>query len=614
MMLPITAVRLLLVEDNPGDADLTRERLADIRDAAVELEHAPTLRDAVRILRGPLPDAIILDLNLPDSEGLDTFRRIRELAPDVPTIVLSGAMPAVLRDQAQAEGVAGCLDKSEAGIDHLASSLRFSVALRTAEGRQRQMERLVNSSPDAVVVTDAAGQVRYVNDAALALFGKQREHFVGEHLTFAAPQDRTVEIEVLRGSERRLAEMRSVAVQWEGHSAVMVTLRDNTDARRLSEQLLQAQKMEAVGHLAGGVAHDFNNLITVILAYGSAIKETLQDGDPRREDLAQIMAAADRAKSLTRQLLAFARRQPMVVSPVHLGTLAEGIRQLLGRTLPENVSLTVTVAPDTWPVLADSGQMEQVLINLAVNASDAMPRGGSISLVVDNASSSAPRGDWAGGPAVRLRMSDTGEGIPTENLRRIFDPFFTTKEPGKGSGLGLATCYGIIRQAGGDIEVESTVGQGTTFTILFPRAEGKHHVPGNRLRLIPERLEGHETLLVVEDDDGLRRSIVRVLRRYGYSVLAATNGEEGQRTIEGQDTPIDLIITDLIMPRMGGGELVDYLRRTRPDTRVLCMTGYAVRPGDPSSGLREGVQVIYKPFEPIELVQRIREMLTPAID
>ncbi|MFN8653166.1 MAG: response regulator [Gemmatimonadales bacterium] len=609
-MLRLSRLRLLLVEDNDGDAMLALERLTEAREPSMEATHVATLEEAQAVLRDETPDAIVLDLNLPDSAGLDTFYRLRREAPDVPLVVLSGALSPQQRDELMGAGAVDCLTKTPSPFEVLLRSIRLSVALRRAEGQQHQVERLLASSPDAVLVVDAAGLVRFVNQAALNLFGKRREDFIGELLTFATPANQLTELEILCGTERRSGEMRTVTVEWEGHPAILASIRDMTESRRLAAQLTQAQKMEAIGHLAGGVAHDFNNLITVILAYGSAIKETLQDGDPRREDLSHIMAAADRAKSLTRQLLAFARRHPQQVQTVRLGTLADGVRALLLRALPEHTSLTVHTAPDVWEVEADPGQLEQVLINLAVNANDAMGRGGQITITIDNQPNTAPGMGWTGGDAVRLCMRDTGEGIPPEHLSKIFDPFFTTKEPGKGTGLGLATCYGIIRQAGGMISVESEVGKGSAFIILLPRALGTRPLPAHQPRLHHDvGLDGHETILVVEDDEALRRSVVRVLRRYGYTVLAATNGEEGQRVIEGHDGLIDLIVTDLIMPKMGGGELVDYLRRARPDTRILCMTGYAVRPGDPSTGLREGVEVIYKPFEPVELVQRIRGML-----
>ncbi len=606
-------VRILVVEDNAGDAELVRERLLDA-DLSPDVIHAASLREAAELLLGPLPDAIVLDLNLPDSSGLETLERLRSLCPDVPTVVLTGIVEPQMRRAILAAGAADCLSKESYPFDVLLRSIRLSVALRRAVGQQLQMERLLKASPDAVIVADSAGVVRFVNDAALELFGNRREDFVGELLTFSVEYGTVVDMEIHSHGRLRTGQMRAVSVEWDGRSASMVTIRETTESRRLSEQLFQAQKMEAVGHLAGGVAHDFNNLITVILAYSAAIKDTLQAGDPRLEDVTQILAAAERATALTRQLLAFARRQPVQVQTVQLGALATGVRNLLGRIVPETIQLTITAVEDAWPVLADPGQVEQVLINLAVNACDAMSRGGKIEIAVDNVDDAPSSEGWKGGQAVRIRMTDTGDGIPPEFLPHIFEPFFTTKAPGKGTGLGLATCYGIVRQAGGTITVTSEVGRGTVFTILFPRTEVTENAPKGAKPTPPIDLSGHETIAVVEDDEPLRRSIVRMLRRYGYDVLTATNGVESRRIIEGHDRAVDVLVTDVVMPKMGGGELVDYIRLTRPSTKILCITGYALREDDSSTGLRDGVEVLYKPFEPLTLLQRIREMLRAEND
>jgi signal transduction histidine kinase/DNA-binding LytR/AlgR family response regulator len=605
------AIELLLIEDSPGDACLVREHVETLTDTPLTVTHVSTLREAVDVLRGPLPDAILLDLNLPDSCGLTTLERLRHVCPDVPALVVTGELTPHFREALIDAGATECISKSSWTCELMTRSVRYAVALRRAEGTQRQMERLLAASPDAVLVVDASGHVRFVNETALKLFGREREDFVGELLAFAVPQGRATRLDIVRGTERRIVEMRAVPVEWEGHSATMVSMRDTTDSARMAEQLFQAQKMEAVGLLAGGIAHDFNNLITVILAYGISIKETLQKGDPRREDLTQMLAAADRATALTRQLLTFARRQPVKEQVLQLDTLATGMQQLMTRALPASIKLTVQAQPGIWPVIADAGQLEQVLLNLVVNARDAMPKGGSISVTVANREETTATEEWGGGPAVLLRIGDTGAGIPPEILAQIFEPFFTTKEPGKGTGLGLATCYGIVRQAGGAISVESEVGKGTTFSILLPRASDSALLDGGEPRVASlDQLEGHETICVVEDDEPLRRSIVRTLRRYGYSILTATNGEEATRVIEGHDGVVDLLVTDFVMPRLGGGELIESLRRTYPRLKVLCITGYAMGSGAGGRALGDDVAVLYKPFEPIELVRSVRGILS----
>ncbi|MBK6304600.1 MAG: response regulator [Gemmatimonadetes bacterium] len=606
----IDPVRLLLVEDSPGDAELVREYFSEFKSTPLELRQVGTMAEALEALRGPLPDAILLDLNLPDSEGIETLHRLMRLCPDVPAIVITGDLPPNLRQQLLSTGATECIAKASWTYDSLTAAVRFAVKLRRALGLQRQMERLLAVIPDGVMVVDPSGRVRYVNDAAVALFGKRREDFIGEPVDFAIPHGDITSLEIVRAGERVGTEMRAVPVEWGGHAATMITIRDTTESTRLAEQLFQAQKMEAVGLLAGGIAHDFNNLITVILAYGVSIKETMPSVDPRQDDLTQLLAAADRATSLTRQLLAVARRHPVQVQVLQLDALAGGLKQLMQRALPDNTVLHVRTAPEIWPVVADAGHIEQVLLNLLVNARDAMPRGGTVVIEIDNVENTAPAEGFRGGAAVRIRVSDSGAGIPASILPRIFQPFFTTKESGKGTGLGLATCYGIVRQAHGAISVESTVGVGTTFTILIPKAADDETAAAQAPLPAPDRLEGRETVLVVEDDEALRRSMIRSLRRFGYSILAATNGDEAKRVIDGHDGVVDLLLTDLVMPKVGGKELIESLRRTHPRLKVLCITGSAPHSNGDSPELPEAIEVLYKPFDPVTLMRGVRRVLS----
>ncbi|MCC7322903.1 MAG: response regulator, partial [Gemmatimonadaceae bacterium] len=351
----IDPVRLLLVEDSPGDAELVREYFSEFKSTPLELRQVGTMAEALEALRGPLPDAILLDLNLPDSEGIETLHRLMRLCPDVPAIVITGDLPPNLRQQLLSTGATECIAKASWTYDSLTAAVRFAVKLRRALGLQRQMERLLAVIPDGVMVVDPSGRVRYVNDAAVALFGKRREDFIGEPVDFAIPHGDITSLEIVRAGERVGTEMRAVPVEWGGHAATMITIRDTTESTRLAEQLFQAQKMEAVGLLAGGIAHDFNNLITVILAYGVSIKETMPSVDPRQDDLTQLLAAADRATSLTRQLLAVARRHPVQVQVLQLDALAGGLKQLMQRALPDNTVLHVRTAPEIWPVVADAG-------------------------------------------------------------------------------------------------------------------------------------------------------------------------------------------------------------------------------------------------------------------
>jgi signal transduction histidine kinase/CheY-like chemotaxis protein len=388
--------------------------------------------------------------------------------------------------------------------------------------------------------------------------------------------------------------------------------RQIADRERIEAQFLQSQKMEGIGRLAGGVAHDFNNLLTAILGYTALIRVGLRDGDPVAEDVAEVEKAARRAADLTRQLLAFARKQ--VVTPVvlSLNELVGNLQRLLDRLIGPHVLLETDLAPELWAVRADVGQVEQVVTNLVVNARDALPHGGSIRLSTRNVTvrgdtlqgySDLPDGEYA-----CLEVADTGEGMDAETLSRVFEPFFTTKDKGKGTGLGLATSYGIVRQAGGAIEVESLPGEGARFTIYLPRV---HEVPG-----VPEALppsvpaalgEGTETVLVVDDEPLVRDIAVRALRSRGYRVLVATDGPEAHETA-ARAQGIALLVTDVQMPGQDGRQLARGLREQWPGLRVLFISGRADGAAGDGLDLR-GTDFLPKPFTPSQLGLAVRTLL-----
>jgi nitrogen-specific signal transduction histidine kinase len=391
----------------------------------------------------------------------------------------------------------------------------------------------------------------------------------------------------------------------------MVTIRDITERKLMSEQLRQAQKMEAVGLLAGGVAHDFNNLLLVILFYAEFLRDRLDETDPRRSDVVEILRAVERAQALTGQLLAFSRRQPIKPRVVDLCEIVIGIRNLLQRTFPASCEVVAITPEGIAPVLADAGQIEQLLMNLAVNARDAMPDGGRFTIEIENITLDKPTQSLRKGRYIALRATDTGRGIAEEHIKRIFEPFYTTKEPGKGTGLGLATCYGIARQAGGDITVRSQIGSGTTFTILFPHCDARpDEVP--ELRRPAERLDGSETILVVEDNAAVLKSTSRILKHHGYSIITATNGEQARRVVELKGRSIDLVLTDIVMPQMTGTELVERLDISHPHLNVLFTTGYSEQALGRDSLIDADRPILYKPYPPRELLRKIREVLDQA--
>jgi PAS domain S-box-containing protein len=383
---------------------------------------------------------------------------------------------------------------------------------------------------------------------------------------------------------------------------------DETDRRRLEAQLLHAQRMESIGRLAGGIAHDFNNLLTVIMSHAIFAS---QSPETAAEDLMAIERAAARAADLTRQLLTFARRQVVEPRVIDVNALTLNIDKLLRRLLGADVELVTLLGTELWPVKADPAQLEQVLVNLALNARDAMPAGGKLTIETSNVALDRAYIDThpevTPGDYVMIAVSDTGEGIPPDVLPMIFEPFFTTKPSGAGTGLGLATCYGIVRQAGGHIWAYSEPGRGTSFKVYLPRVEGEAAQATTAPAPVAPR--GSETILVVEDDPSVRVIAVRTLRALGFSVLEAASGPEALRLAAAHEAPIHLLLTDVVMPHMGGRELAARLRAARPDLKVLFTSGYTHNAIVHRGVLDPGLSFLPKPYVPHVLARRVRDTL-----
>ncbi len=404
----------------------------------------------------------------------------------------------------------------------------------------------------------------------------------------------------------------------EAFNDMTVSLRQShEEVRKRDDQLRQAQKMEAIGRLAGGVAHDFNNLLTAIKGYSELLLESLDRGDRRREDVLEITRATDRAAGLTRQLLAFSRRQLVTPRVLQLDTVVSGMGQMLRRLIGEHIELTSTVPADVWPIRADAGQMEQVVMNLVVNARDAMPSGGKVHVELANVIFTEPsviRGLVVpAGSYVRLSVSDTGCGMDQETVSRIFEPFFTTKAEDRGTGLGLATVYGIVEQAGGVIQVETAPDAGTTFQVFLPRTFDQD-LPAaiHPLETSAAPLHTAVTVLLVEDDERVRTLLANRVSQLGYSVLEAEGGEQAIEVARAHSGPIHLLLTDVVMPRLNGRELAEQLAVERSEMRVLFMSGYS-----DDAILRHGIetatsQFIQKPFSIDALGSKIQEALRSA--
>lgn len=767
--LPHVPLKILLIEDNPADARLVKELLREAGPHWVTLTYAERLQEAVGLLQHEGFSAILLDLNLPDSEGFSTFVHAQAEAHDAPIVVFTGSADKDLPLRAIAAGAQDYLIKGKVDGHLLFQAIRYAVerhrieqSLRTTQARLRQV---LTSSPAVLYATrvttegfvpiwvsdnieqvsgyraseaigpdwwighihpddkarvllqldrlrregrlsteyrfrcvdesyrwfhdDArlradelgkevevfgawlditeqkhaesalreselrfrelaenvrevffinepeTGQALYLSPAYEAMFGHTREYAYatpnawlervhpddrGRLLTSMASTDaeKPPEEDVFRllrpdGSVRWIRG-RATPVFDESGKLIRVVgiVEDITELRRTQQQLFQSQKLEAVGRLAGGVAHDFNNLLTVIIGTGELMVEDLAEIDPLRENVKEILQAASRAGVLTRQLLAFSRQQVLELRVIDLNGLIGNMDKMLRRVIGEDVELDSALNPELGAVRADSGQLEQVVLNLVVNARDAMTDGGKLTLETTNVELDqvyvAAHEPVRSGSYVMLAVTDTGTGMTETVQASIFEPFFTTKPPGKGTGLGLATVYGIVKQSGGFIWVYSEPGKGTTFKIYLPRVAEAPESPPVRSSAV-EPMRGTETILVVEDETMVRSLVRAALVRRGYGVLEAASGGEALLMCEGHPEAIHLLVTDVIMPAMTGPDLAGRLMPLRPGMKVLYMSGYADRAITRHHMLEPGVAFLEKPFTPDSLAHKVRQVL-----
>jgi PAS domain S-box-containing protein len=512
-------------------------------------------------------------------------------------------------------------------------------AARALERTNALLAAALEATPDGVLAVDDQGRVLSHNRRFLELWGipeaqmAERDGRVAFEASVASLRDpegfaekleaihanpRAETFDVLELRDGRTFERASVPFHVEGQGSgrvytfrdVTERLREEASRARLEDEMRQAQKMEAVGRLAGGIAHHFNNLLTVISGYAAFVRESLSEGDARAPDMLEIEHAAKRAATLTRQLLAFGRRQVLHPKLLDLNGVVIGMESMLGRILGEDVAIRTSLDEALCRIKADPGQLEQVIVNLAVNARDAMPSGGVLELathdvMLEHATTgpdALPAGRYA-----RLDVIDTGVGMDEATLRRAFEPFFTTKEVGKGTGLGLSTVYGIVRQSGGAIEVESTAGHGATFRVLLPAGEERGD-PTQRGATRSMAPAGGERVLVVEDEDPVRRVLTKALVAAGYSVLEARDGLDALAVLERDGGTIDLCVTDVVMPRMSGIELADALRARHREARVLFVSGH-VDVGASVRPLPSSAAFLQKPFRPTMLLRKVREVL-----
>jgi len=500
---------------------------------------------------------------------------------------------------------------------------------------QRRLNAIIEGMSQGLITVSSVGAISAVNKRVEEMFGYDRSELIGQQLQLLVPESLPDFLDQYRrqyqsplsvesaGLGMNLAGRRKdgsgfpieVGLSYVGDGDGIETIgliSDITERKRLEEQLRQAQRLEAISRLTGGIAHDFNNLLTVIIGQSAALLEESQPEAVLRGGLESINHAADRAAMLTRQLLAFSRRQVLQPKIMNLNTEVENLDRMLRRVIGEDIRISTSMAPDLWMIKADPGQVGQVIMNLTLNARDAMPEGGVLTLETKNAELDETSAQGIGGANpgsyVVLAVSDTGSGMEQETMARIFDPFFTTKEHGNGTGLGLSTVHGIVMQSGGHICVESEKGRGSTFRIYLPRATDAPQLPPAPVT-DPVSLRGCETILLVEDEPMVRKTIHAILKRQGYSVLTAEDFTEARSACINHQGNIHLLLTDMVIPGGTGRTLSELVQQMRPGTRILYMSGYTASSVLPQGVLGARVNFLQKPFAPSQLARKVRDVL-----
>jgi two-component system, cell cycle sensor histidine kinase and response regulator CckA len=647
------AACILIVDDDANNRNLLELMLAS---EGFVLETAHSGEQALACIESRAPDLILLDLLMPGLNGYEVAAKLKgaHATENIPIIMITAADAREARLLGLSAGAEDFLtrpvDRAELCMrvrnllrlkaygDHYDKYSQFlagEVGSRTAELIESEglYRSTFDAAPVGIVHVGLDGRWLRVNQRLCDLLGYSRDELQGNMppkpnevpeetdslpelngnaLVRRAPEDRRYRRR--DGSVMRGRVSTSAHLDPTGHVQHFISvIEDITEQRRLEAQVLQANKMEAIGGLASGVAHDFNNLLSVVLSYSELLTDGLREGDPMRHDLDEIRRAGLRAVELTRQLLAFSRQQVLEPSIVDIGQVVDEMEAMLRRLIGEDVELCVMKASALGSVLVDRGKMEQVVMNLAINSRDAMPAGGKLTIETSNivldAAQAAERAGTEPGPHVLLTVRDTGTGMDKATQARIFEPFFTTKGPGKGTGLGLATVFGIIKQSAGVIRVESEPGKGTTFEVYFATSNHAAAEMGASIPLERRILRGTETILLVEDDDSVRALACTILRKYGYDVLVAQSGGDALLLCEQHPGAIELLLTDMVMPRMSGRQLAERLVGVRPEMKVVYMSGYA-DDAIMRHGPREtAVDFVQKPIRPEALARKVREAL-----
>jgi PAS domain S-box-containing protein len=665
---------VLIIDDDRSNLAIVTDYL---KSGDYDILVAEDGRIGIERARFARPDLILLDVLMPGIDGFETCRRLKADAAtrEIPVIFMTALSDTDNKIKGFAAGAVDYVTKpsqreevlARVGVHlrirELATNLQEAKALleNRVEQRTAQLERanqelqaeitermqaekalaesknyldkIINSISDPISVKDTSRHWVLLNDAACSFIGRERAELLGKCADDVFPehearaireQDRRVlasgresvmehTTTAANGTARSIILKKTLYTDERGRQYIVAIIRDITEHKILEEQLRQAVKMEAVGTLAGGVAHDFNNLMTAVMGYSELLLRRIPEENPWRRDIEQISKAGRRAASLTQQLLAFSRKQVAQPKILDINQVIAETEEILKRLIGENIHLVSRPAPLLGRVMADPGLIGQVLMNLALNARDAMPQGGQLTIETANVHLGEAYArhhiDVAPGNYVVLIVSDTGIGMDAETRSHIFEPFFTTKEKGKGTGLGLATVYGIVKQSGGHIWGDSEPGRGATFKVYLPRAEQKSDVAEPDDSPAVSLSGGSETILIVEDDDIVRELVNTTLCLAGYTVLESEDGDKAIELCREQEGRIHLLITDVVMPRMGGCELASLLGPECPMMKVLYISGHSENAIEHHGVMEEGAAFLQKPFTPEALTRKIRQVL-----
>jgi len=639
-------LHLLILEDNQDDAELAVKEL-ERKGFNVKWTRVDTKKGFIEAL-AEKPDLLLADYFVPFFDAMAALQMYRQLKLEIPLIVYSGKISEEIAVECMKSGATDYVFKDNLSrlgpvVKRALEEIKIYRKNRQSEEALRESEEkyrtLYDSSRDAIMILSTDKVFLNGNPACVKMFGcRDEDEFISLTPTALSPEyqmdgalsveksQKMISIAMEQGShffewkhkrvngEEFYARVLLASIKLSGKKILQATVRDITEHKKLEAQLRQSQKMEAIGILAGGVAHDFNNILTTIIGNAElALMNVIKDKSLRK-GIKEIKKAGERAVSLTRQLLAFSRKQIVQPKILDINELLTDMEKMLGRLIGEDIEMLTIPAPALWQVEIDPGQIEQVIMNLAINAKDAMPCGGKLTIETANADLDENYSHEHGieekksGRYVMLAVSDTGIGMDKETHEHIFEPFFTTKKVGKGTGLGLATVYGIVKQNNGFIWVYSEPKQGAIFKVYLPEVK-KDADPEKKEKKSVVKLNGSETVLIVEDDGLLRNLTQNTLQRYGYKVLDAENGEDAIRVCKEYDGRIDLMITDVVMPKIGGREAAKRLLPLYPQMKVIYMSGYTDDAIVHHGVLEPGLNFLEKPFTPKGLTLKVREVL-----